>query len=425
MKRWLKYAVPTVFIAMLLFVSVCYIIVDDKDISQKENRALAQFPDSSYKAIFGGEFTSGMISYMNDQFPFRDIFMKIGNAIDGFLHIDTTVAGGAKLETGVGNAGGGAGERLGAEELEFVSKEVVEENPGGTTLVIDKGRAMEYYGFEKAYLSSYAEMLNKYAAELEDVNVYSLLVPTSAEFYLPDSLRNEKTSQKVAIDAVYSETSDAVKRVDAYSGLDVQTADEDNYIYFRTDHHWTAKGAYEGYAAFCEAAGFSAIPLSDMPKATVDGDFFGSFTKITSNPDVSENPDFVEYYLQPETKDVTAFTDIDMATSYDTDLLVTYNINEVQNKYLVFLGGDHPLTRIVTNADNDKTLVVIKDSFGNALTPFFVNHYKTIYVIDPRTAHGDIREFCREHEVDDLLIETYAFSLSTDGARQLLLDLIK
>lgn len=423
MKNILKYVVPALFLVMILFVSVSYIVVEDKEKSEEENRMLTQFPEVSVESVLKGKFTSGMISYMNDQFPFRDTFMKIGNKINDFLHLDVKVGEGATLETGVGNAGGGAGERLGAEDLNFESKEIIEENPGGTTLVIDKGMAMEYYGFEKAYLSSYANVLNKYAQELEGVNVYSLLVPTSAEFYLPESLRNERTSQKFAIDAVYSETNDKVIRVDAYPGLERVTKDDSNYIYFRTDHHWTAKGAYEGYAAFCKAAGFESIPLEEMPEAFVEGEFFGTFTKLTKNPDVTEKPDSVIYYMQPETEDVTAFTGADMATPYDTELFV--NPGEAQNKYLVFLGGDHPLTRIITKADTDRTLVVIKDSFGNALTPFLTNHYKTIYVLDPRTAFTDIREFCRQHDVDDLLVETYAFSLSTDGARQLLEDLIK
>lgn len=425
MKKYLKYVVPALFLVMILFVSASYVAVEDKTKFPDENRAAQQFPAVSFESVFSGEFTSGMIAYMNDQFPFRDTFMKIGNRFNDLMHLDVTTGDGVKIEKTAANAGGGAGERLGAEDIEFTSKEVVEENPGGTTLVIDNGKAMEYYGFEPSYLTSYASVLNKYASELPDVNVYSMLVPTSGEFYLPESMKTDKNSQKKAIESVYAETNDAVKRVDAYSGLAKQTKNKDNYIYFRTDHHWTAKGAYEGYAAFCKAAGLSAVPLKDMKAVNVDADFFGSFSKITTNPDITKYPDHVEYYLQPETEDVTAFTNIDMATSYDTDLFVTWNLDEVQNKYLVFLGGDHPLTRIVTKADNDKTLVIIKDSFGNALTPFFVNHYKTIYVIDPRTAHGDIREFCKEHSVDDLLIETYTFSLSTDGARQLLETLIK
>ena len=339
------------------------------------------------------------------------------------MHLEVTTGDGAKIEKTSANAGGGAGERLGNEEIELETKEIIEENPGGTTLVIDKGRAMEYYGFEEQFLSNYAQVLNTYASELSGINVYSMLVPTSGEFYLPENLKNQKTSQKAAIETVYQKTTDAVKRVDVYTGLEKQTENKDNYIYFRTDHHWTAKGAYEGYAAFCKTAGFTPVPLEEMPAAKVEGDFYGSFTKITSNPDVTENPDSIEYYLQPEMQDVTAFTNTDMQVPYDTELFV--NPGEAQNKYLVFLGGDHPLTRIITNAQTDRTLVVLKDSFGNALVPFLVNHYKTIYVIDPRTATANLKDFCTEHGVDDVLVETYTFSLSTDGARQLLETLIK
>jgi len=418
MKKILDYIVPILFLSILLTISVCYFIVPDKEISKQENRALALLPEFSLKSVTSGEFTDNMINYMNDQFPFRNTFVTLGDKINDLLHLDTQTSDGAQFIMNAGNAGGGAGEILGGTNLEIERKEIIEHNTDGTTFVIDKKRAMQYFSFTNSFLDAYAAMLNKIAVDLPDVKVYSLLVPTSSEFYLSEKLKTDSHSQKKAIERVYKSTTSNITEVDAYKKIEEATKNKDNYIYFRTDHHWTAKGAYQAYSAFCEAAGITPIPLTEMPVSKVEGDFYGSFTRLTTNDEITNNPDYIEYYLQPQTKEVIAFTNADMKISYDTNLFVDPG-NE-QNKYMVFLGGDNPVTRIITNTDSEKTLLILKDSFGNALTPFLVNHYKYIYVLDPRTVSTDLRVFCKEHNVDDLLIETYVYSLATDGARMLI-----
>lgn len=418
MKKRLDYIVPILFLSILITISISYFVIPDKEISIQENRTLARLPEFSLTSVTKGEFTNGMINYMNDQFPFRNAFVTLGNKINDILHLDTKTSDGTQFIMNVGNADSGAGEMLGGANLEIESKEIITENSDGTTFVIDNGRAMQYFNFNDNFLNAYSTMLNRIGKELPQVNIYSLLVPTSSEFYLSEKFKTESHSQKNAIEKVYENTNSAIIKVDAYKKIKEASKNKDNYIYFRTDHHWTAKGAYEAYSAFCEATGIKPIPLSEMPIAYVDGDFYGSFTRLTTNEEITKHPDYVEYYLQPQPQDVTAFTNADMKTQYDTNLFVDPG-NE-QNKYMVFLGGDNPLTKITTQSNSEKTLLVIKDSFGNALTPFLVNHYKYIYVLDPRTASTDLRVFCKEHKVDDLLIETYVYSLATDGARLLI-----
>ncbi len=419
-----KYIIPVLFLFLLCFTAVFYFVVPDKDISNDENRALAQFPDLTLENLSSGKFTAGINSYMSDQFPFRAPFIKLGDNISSVLELKKSSDGNdTQFIVNAGNTGGGTGERLNGNENEFEDKldedGYVTENTGNSVIIIDKGRAMEYYTFRYTDLQEYAATLNKFASSLDGVNVYSMLVPTASEFYLPDGLYDEAHSQKNAIDMVYSMTVPNVKRVDVLSGLSEITENSDNYIYYNTDHHWTAVGAYEGYEAFCEAANLDAVPLSEMTTARVEGDFFGSFCRLTKNEVLNNNPDYVDYYIPPtETEDVTAFVDADMTKPYDTELFV--NPRDAQNKYMVFLGGDNPLVRIITKADSDKNLVIIKDSFGNALSPYFVSHYKNIYVLDPRTATTDIKKFCELHEIDDLIIETYAFSLSSNGISVLL-----
>ena len=74
-----------------------------------------------------------------------------------------------------------------------------------------------------------------------DVRTISLLTPNGGEFYSPESMHTGIHSQKAMIERCYDAMDDAVVTVDAYTGLRDHA---DEYIYFRTDHHWTQLGAY-------------------------------------------------------------------------------------------------------------------------------------------------------------------------------------
>ncbi len=423
MKDIRKYIVPTLFISMLLATSAAYIAVPDRDISESENRTLASLPSFSLESLSSGKFTSGMISYMNDQFPFREAFMEIGNNIEETMHLESKVSGGT-LITNTGNVSGGAGERLNGNDTEIVAKEFEELEESYNSLIIDdSGRAIEYYSFSDKNLFRYAKTLNSLAYELRDINLYSMVVPTSSEFYLSEDLKKDNNSQKKALDKVYKKTSSKAKRVNVLPVLKREAKNPDNYLYFKTDHHWTQLGAYHAYTEFCKSAGFKAVPMESMETAVVEGDFLGSFTRMTDNPALSESSDTIVYFVPDEVEDVTAYTDADMAVSYDAALIIPPG--DIQNKYMVFLGGDHPLIHIKTYSESQRSLVIVKDSFGNALIPLLVPHFKNIYAIDPRTAHTNLAQFCSLHSVTDVLIENYAFSLSSNGASLLLESLLE
>ena len=55
------------------------------------------------------------------------------------------------------------------------------------------------------------------------------------------------------------------------------------------------------------------------------------------------------------------------------------------------MGGNHGLLKIETTADTDKHLLLIKDSYANALIPFLIPYYRTITVVDPRYYFDDVQ----------------------------------
>lgn len=130
------------------------------------------------------------------------------------------------------------------------------------SVVVVGDRAMEIPTRLDDLITSYAGAVGNLAAAMgQDVRTISLITPNGGEFYSPESLHTGEHSQKDMIDFCYSQMDDKIITVDAYSKLRSHT---DEYIYFRTDHHWTQLGAYYAYTAFCEAAGFDAVPLDQF-----------------------------------------------------------------------------------------------------------------------------------------------------------------
>ncbi len=420
MKR--HYVVPIIFMLLLCSVGILYFVVPDAGVSSDENRSLAQLPTFSFASLADGSYTAAIDEYLKDQFPFRGAFISAADKANAVLALS---GGEVEMVMGVGNTDMGVGETLGdvPEIAEEPEEEPVEEKPAAAEIqladeadynrngiIISGDRAMELFGSSYGMLEQYASIVNSFKNELPDVNVYSLFVPTSVEFYSPLKYHQNERSQKAAIETLDSLFMNEVIPVDAYTYL---AANADKYIYFRTDHHWTARGAYQGYYAFCKAAGLEAVPEENFEVTQAEGSFLGTLYRYTKKQVLHDNPDYVEILNPPEVESCTAYTSADMTYPYEASVIA--DTSDSTNKYLSFLGGDHPLMRIVTNNKNGRRVLILKDSFGNAFVPFLINHYEEIYVIDPRSASASISEFCAQHEINDLILENYAFAVGNSA----------
>ena len=398
-------------------------IMPKSKVSDEENRALAQMPELSAENVFSGKYAKGIDDYLNDHFPFRTAFILAGDGLGNvFKYTDENSV---EVLAGVVNDDMGEGETLYDVQDEEEEPSEPEEEPlpeaaqidvpekadyNSHGIIISGTRAMETFGYYDSMLESYASIVNKMSEAVPEVKVYSIVVPTAGEFYSPVEYHTGMHSQKDAISKLYSYLSPEVSPVDAYTYV---AAKADEYVYFRTDHHWTARGAYQGYLGFCRAAELEAVPLESFPTEVVSDSFVGSMYRYTKRQIIKDNPDYVEVFYQPEPESCKGYTSASMGYSYDVDMIS--NTEKTTNKYLAFLGGDHPLLHIVTMNKNGRRLLVFKDSFGNALIPFLTNHYEEVYVVDPRSATLTVSEFCQQHEINDILMENYAFAISNSA----------
>lgn len=273
------------------------------------------------------------------------------------------------------------------------------------SVAIQGNRCMELYGIAPKSLQHYGEIISAFGAKVPNVSVYVMLAPTSIELYGPDSYRTGNRSQKEGIKIAYSALAGSnVKSVDAYSAI-IPHANE--YIYFRTDHHWTARGAYYAYTALGKVAGFTPTKLEDHKTGRIDG-FVGSFKQFSES--LANDPDYVEYFMPLTEATGTIYQDATL-TNGRSMKIISENVSG-SNKYLCFIEGDNPVEKIVTANKNGRKIAIIKESYGNALAPFLVDNFEEVYVLDPRRGDVNLTQFVNNNAITDVLFVNYTFAPS-------------
>lgn len=266
----------------------------------------------------------------------------------------------------------------------------------GDGLYIYHNMALELCYASDSAAEDYAAAISAFKKSAPDVTVYNMVVPTHVEFALPERLCDELylSSQSQNLGKIFSSYTEDVKPINAYNAL---CEHRDEYIYFNTDHHWTALGAYYAYQAFCEQTGQEALSLNDCTEKKIEG-----FTGTFFDADASLEPDNVSYWLFPYQ------THAMRQAEYGDEMVETTVIDETYGSgsasYYTFIGGDSSLF-IEYNDDNKngKKIAVVKDSFGCAFVPYLTNNYEEVHVIDPRYYQGNLKEYLEENGITEVM----------------------
>lgn len=372
--------------------------------SDSEKRELTKFPEFTFESFMSGEFTSQVSLWFSDTYPLREPMIEANGVLQS-LH-------GIRDEQIVG---GGSSDKIPSGPANVVFNPTDDgKGEGFEGLYLNNDTAYQLYFFNKQNSDSYVALINEFSARVKGkATVYDMIVPLHYQIALSESTVKEYNASDCedAIDYMYSNLSGSVKSVDTLPYL---IANNDEYLYFRTDHHWTARGAYYAYLAFCNTKGIDPTPLEDYQKLKYDG-FLGTFyeNKGLSRPAaMKNNPDYVEAFI-PKGTNVAVLYDKN-GNAEDSDYRVVFTKLTNPNKYLCFIGGDHPLIEIHNPKINDgSSIVVIKESYGNAFIPFLVDSYEYVYVIDYREWSGDLADFVIENGIDDVLFLNVISNTST------------
>ena len=353
----------------VLALSVMFFVVPKTDFSENENRYLAKAPVMNWEEIKSGQYMDDISTYVADHFPFRNFFMNIK----------------AKSE-----------KAMGRREINGI-------------YIAEDGYLIEPYE-TPANTKRIGKTLFDFHEKIKESGVEEklMLVPTASyvhEDKLPAYAPLPKVSQAQTAEAIYKMS--GMDSVDCSSYLQ----EEEGQLYYYTDHHWTTRGAYQGYLAYCEEVGFEPVDLRELEAETVTEAFYGTvYSKVSG---YAHRGDTITIYNNPSDDLMVYYTD----TKETAKSLYAMEYVSQKDKYSLFLDNLHTLVEITNaSAETDRVLVLIKDSYANSMVPFLAHHFKKIYVFDTRYYKHGPAAFIGEHpEVTDVLLLYNLNTIDTDA----------
>lgn len=269
-----------------------------------------------------------------------------------------------------------------------------------------------YYSESSA--SYYAQCLSYYQSLFgSDVQVSSVISPVSSMVIDDPAVQAKIADQGEIQDKIGALMDDSINFVDVYSEM---YSHRDEYLFFKSDHHWTQLGAYYAYRAFAESRGFTPVERSDMNYSIINDSYSGSMYTFTKDSRVKNFKDVIEAWTTKKTVSMTVTSSTGAVNTYDS-CLTPYG-----NNYVSFIAGDNPYTVInVPENPQDLNILVFKDSFGNAFVPFLTEHYGNIIVVDVRYTDMNVYDQLKDYGLTDIVfVNNVQAALSTSWVKMYL-----
>lgn len=409
------------FITLILGVGALNLLVDNVSGEMNhENRIAQPRPAFTMDQLFSGDLFRQYDQYVADHFVFREEFIGLATKMESMKNILWEERAQIVSHQGTNTTQKAQSPR--EEPSDILTAD------GGGTLVNDQNfgriliygdRAMEIHIHNEMAISAYAQSLNHFSGHMPQQQVYTMQVPTAIHFLEHSAYRELSDDQPTTIAALEEQLHQDIISIDAVSNLE-RHREED--LFFRTDHHWTARGAYYAYEAFMEQTGRTPLKFDTFDRLESSG-FLGSLYGATRSETLAKAPDTIEIFLLPLSAEYWIHLQNASNQLISGEIIDLSKLSGNQ-PYSVFLGGDQPLS-VITNihADSDNTLLVVKDSYANALIPFLVAHYREIHVIDPRLYTGQLAEYTSSHQIDEVLFLNYVLVHRYEGFVELLDEL--
>lgn len=425
--------------------------------SALEKRKLTEFPSFKTVNFVDGSYFNQISTWYSDTFPMRELLITLNTRIQGLygIHDIQVIDANAQhaddipdevnkedIVEKVKEVQEKQTETITETEKELTEEEIkakkeeeklarekaaLEASNYTNGLFIVDDAAYGFYGFNEEVSNVFINMLD-YAQKSEpNVNIYNIIAPTAVGVVLDKETQkamgaSDQEKGFAYINDGIKAINPKVKTVDAIGNL---LAYKDEYLFFRTDHHWTQRGAYYAYEAFAKEKGVTPIKLEDMERQQFDGFLGTTYANSNQNAAMRNNPDYVETYRIKSTN-LMQFYD---GNSQLVDWHIITDVSEwdAPGKYNTFVAGDQNLS-ILDNPDisDGKNAILIKDSYGNAFAPFLMAHYDKVFVVDYRYFYkntiynDDIHKLISENNVGDVIIMTNAESVGNPVVPELI-----
>ena len=339
---------------IVLIFAVANLIHRDRDVSESENRKLAQRPKFTVSALLDGSYFSGVTAWYNDQFVGRD----------GWI---TMNLGGQKL--------------IGRREIGDVYL-------GRKGYLLKKPVAMN-----AETVDAKAEAIRAFALAYPDIRMYFTLAPSAATILTDKTPRNAPIAPQLdQIQTIYT-------KLGTVTPLDITTTlqrHKNEYIYYKTDHHWTSLGARYAFEAM--ALNMDVSALSEYDVHTVSTTFRG--TQSSESGDRSSK-DTVQVYT-PKGADISYYVNYPSTQEKSASMYKRECLN-TKDQYTVFFGGNYPIVEIYTTANSGRNLMIFKDSYANSFIQFLTPYFDKIIMVDPRYFYDDLTSVITGNSITDIL----------------------
>lgn len=356
------------FLLIMPILTLLNLPEEDRPFSENENRYLSGFPEISFETYVDKSAMTGFEDWFSDRFFGREGWIKLKNGTERFI---------------------------GKTEVNGI-------------FTVDDRMMQVWKGYDKEFIDKNLAAINKFTEKNSDIPVYFMLAPTSQEIYsdlLPEctpigSQQEMNNYCRENLECGY---------IDIFPTL---KSHSDEYIYYRTDHHWTSYGAYLAYAEAAKSLGYQATPLSSFDIEHASNDFRG--TLYSKTLDDSITPDIIDYYHNTAGTDLTLTINDGMSVN-EYDSLYFREYLDVKDKYSSFMGTNSPVMTITSEkSNNEQSILVFKDSYAHAFIPFLTSHYSKITVLDMRYINAGYSTLVNMEEYDSVLILYNSITFSED-----------
>lgn len=369
----LRFAPAVLFIAFIFGLAIWFVVNPKANYSSSEKRYLQQFPETSVDTVLSGEFSEKFETYFADHFPQRNMWV----GLNSYYNLGIGLNG----RNGVYNSADGY----------LINVPVDKEN----------------------YVRKNIRVLAEFKEKIGDVPMTVMLAPSTG-YIATDKLPLIHDSYND--DTYFAETAKTLGE-SGVNFVDLRETFKQKYaegvqLYYRTDHHWTTDGAYEGYVKLCEKLGVQPADKDSFAK-TAYGGFYGT-TYSTSGYWLTK-PDSITVYDNQENtdKNITVKISEDGKDNHYGSMFFYNHIDE-DDKYPVFLDGNHALTEIQNKNAKNGTIVVIKDSFSHSLAPFLAENYSKVVLVDLRYYKQSVSDLIKKENPEQVVALYGIDNLATD-----------
>jgi len=445
MKKYILYI--TVMVAVIAAFVVVFNFFPRSEYSELERRELTKRPEFSFEALKSGEYTKGVSSWYSDTEPFRDEFMTLSMQVRAMRALQVGaeeeqinyIAAEPDPELSEQSSESNISPISSVSPISPISPiasesslEQSEPDLEDRTKITNNGifivgrapnaRAlMAYRG--KAGGGSYARVVNTYKEKFEDVNIYCMIIPTAVEFYCPERAKSATLPESATIDSLYNKLLPSVRQVRL---LPVLAAHTDEPIYLRTDHHWAPLGAYYAAQELCRVARVHVPQLAEFEEQ-VTHRFVGSMYGFSRDISIKQSPEDFIYYVPTNVTYTTTYTIYEIDSAYQVVKEYRPRQGEFFHHfkdgsglaYCTFMGGDTKITKVETSTKNGRKVLILKDSFGNALPGYLFGSFEEVHVIDGRYFTKNMVDYVSQNGITDIVFANNVFKAYAGGKQYL------